>query len=117
MTIKQLFQTDDGVIHNAESEAFEHAKTLINKDEAAFKDFCQSYSGKRILEEYSLAVPGIWEIRGEDPNCDFGGYHHQPYLETVNCTLEKAIKYAVTLDRFFTWGGWWYNQKVKVKNI
>ena len=117
MTIKQLFQTDDGVIHNSESEAFEHAKTLLNKDEAAFKDFCSSYSGKRILEEYSLAEQGIWEIRGEDPNCDFGGYHHQPYLETVNCTLEKAIKYAVTLDRFFTWGAGGTIKKVKVKNI
>lgn len=117
MKIKQVFQTEDGVVHNSESEAKEYVNKLIGKDKLDFKNFCNGYSGRSLLKNHSLEEYGVWEIRGEDPNCDFGGYHHEPYLDTVECTLEKAIKYAITLDRWFTWGSGGSIKKVETKKL
>lgn len=57
------------------------------------------------MKGYNLKEKGVWSIYGEDPNCDMGGSHHEPYLGKVEGTLENAIKYAVKLHGFFTWGG------------
>lgn len=117
MKIKQVFQTEDGVIHRSESDAKLHIDNLIGKDEVNFQNFCQSYSGRRLLSSHKLSEYGVWEIRGEDPNCDFGGHHHMPYLDTVECTLEKAIKHAITLDRWFTWGAGGEIKKIEMKKL
>lgn len=117
MKIKQVFQTEDGVLHDSEFAAKEHVKKLIGEDELNFKSFCESYSGRDLLEKHKLDEYGMWEIRGEDPNCDFGGYHHTPYLDTVECTLEKAIKYAITLKRWYTWGAGGCIKKVETKKL
>jgi hypothetical protein len=53
---------------------------------------------------YSLDEEGIWKIYGEDPNCDLGGSHHEPYLGKVEGTLKNAIKHAIKMPNFFTWG-------------
>lgn len=66
--------------------------------------FLNTYGGRKLLEEYSLDADGVWEIRGEDPNCDFGGYHHQPYLTDAKGKLTDVIDYAVELDGFWGWG-------------
>lgn len=63
-----------------------------------------SYSGKRLLEQYDLNKVGIWEIRGEDPNCDMGGSHHQPRLGIVQGKLQDVIMFGVNLDGFWNWG-------------
>lgn len=47
---------------------------------------------------------GIWEVKGEDPNCDFGGYHHQPHLGFFEGTFKDVCKHALTLTGFFQWG-------------
>lgn len=54
---------------------------------------------------------GIWDIFGEDPNCDFGGHHSNPYLGTVEGSYEDAYAYAMTLAGFYTWGGGGYLTK------
>lgn len=59
---------------------------------------------KRLLEKYSARESGTWRILGEDPNCDFGGHHHEPYLETVTGTYENVVDYALSLKGFFQWG-------------
>jgi len=64
-----------------------------------------SYSGRRLLEQHLLSEKGIWEVRGEDPNCDMGGPHHQPFLGIFEGTLEDIIHYAVQMDGFWQWGG------------
>ena len=64
-----------------------------------------TYSGKQLLEHHSLDEEGIWEIRGEDPNCDFGGAHHQPKLGIVQGKLRDVIMYGVGLPGFWQWGG------------
>src|SRR5581483_9262782 len=60
---------------------------------------------KRLLEKYSPTESGEWRIFGEDPNCDFGGHHHEPELETVVGLYRDVVDYAVTLPGFFQWGG------------
>lgn len=39
----------------------------------------------------------IWQILGEDPNCDFGGSHIQPTLGYVEGEYEDVLVYAQTL--------------------
>ena len=46
---------------------------------------------------------GVWEVRGEDPNCDFGGSHHSPYLGTFAGTLIDVVSMAVEMPQFWTW--------------
>lgn len=60
---------------------------------------------------------GVWRICGEDPNCDFGGYHSQPYLETVSGKLLDVVKYAVELPRFWSWGAGGSITEVIIKPI
>jgi hypothetical protein len=63
-----------------------------------------SYAGRKLLDNHSLNEEGIWQIFGEDPNCDFGGAHHQPELGIVEGKLEDVIRYAVSLSGFWAWG-------------
>lgn len=64
-----------------------------------------SYSGRQLLKEHFLSEYGIWEIRGEDSNAELSGAHHVPKLAIVEGTLDDAIRYAINLPRFWTWGG------------
>lgn len=64
-----------------------------------------TYSGKRLLEKHSLDEEGVWKILGEDPNCDMGGYHHQPELGTYSGTLQKVLEIAVQKSNWSAWGG------------
>ena len=63
-----------------------------------------SYSGTKLLEKYPLNTEGVWIIEGEDPNCDYGGCHSNPYLVTVTGKLEDVLEYATNLNGFWTWG-------------
>lgn len=65
----------------------------------------QTYSGKKLLREHKLDEYGKWDIYGEDLNGDFGGSHHVPFLITLEGKLEDVIRYAVQMERFWTWGG------------
>ena len=58
----------------------------------------------RLLKEYLPDMVGMWAIYGEDSNCDLGGPHHEPHLETVTGTYKNVVEYALTLPNFFTWG-------------
>jgi hypothetical protein len=63
-----------------------------------------SWAGKDLLIKHSLDEEGIWEIYGEDPNCDFGGHHHTPKLGTVQGKLRDVIMYGASLPSFWQWG-------------
>lgn len=60
---------------------------------------------------------GVWQILGEDPNCDLGGSHHQPTLGTVQGTYEDAVEYALELPGFFTWGGGGNIERVNIFKV
>jgi len=64
-----------------------------------------TWAGQDLLKKHSLSEYGIWKVYGEDPNCDFGGHHHTPYLGKFQGTLEEVIRHAVTLSGFWQWGG------------
>jgi hypothetical protein len=68
----------------------------------------------RDTQKYALSERGTWRINGEDPNCDFGGCHSQPYLATVTGTYKDVIDYAVELANFWTWGGGGTITKVEI---
>lgn len=84
---------------------------------ARLAKFERSYSGCALLTTYSRDTYGIWEIRGEDPNCDLGGSHHEPYLGTFEGKLGDIIKKAVTMKRFYTWGGGGNIKKVDITKV
>lgn len=64
-----------------------------------------SYSGRELLKKHTLNEQGLWKIRGEDDNADFGGSHYMPELGIVEGKLKDVINYAVGIPRFWTWGG------------
>lgn len=66
--------------------------------------FLSGYSGIDLLTRYEMSQVGVWQIFGEDPNCDMGGSHIQPLLGTVSGELRAVIEYGVTLPAFFQWG-------------
>lgn len=69
-----------------------------------YDSYLRTYSAGRLLEKHSLQEYGVWEIRGEDPNCDLGGYHSEPFLERVEGKLKDVIAYGVELPGFWQWG-------------
>lgn len=77
----------------------------------------KTWSGKRLLETHKLSENGIWEIRGEDPNCDLGGHHYQPNLGTFEGKLEDVVLAAVDMPGFWTWGGGGDIKLVTIKPI
>ena len=70
----------------------------------ALERYKNTYSYKSLIQKHKLTETGLWKVRGEDPNCDFGGSHHMPDLGTYEGKLEDIIAYAVTLPSFWQWG-------------
>lgn len=66
--------------------------------------FLHSYSGRDLLSKHHLDEYGLWKVRGEDPNCDLGGYHHSPELGIFEGKLRDVIAYAVRLPGWYAWG-------------
>jgi hypothetical protein len=57
---------------------------------------------------------GVWNIYGEDENCDLGGPHSNPLITTYEGTLRNAAIHAVSLPRYKTWGGGGYIQRTEI---
>lgn len=74
-----------------------------------------------LIKLYDPDTFGRWKIFGEDPNCDMGGHHENPYLETVDGTYKNVVKYALSLPRFIGWGSGGTIKKVQhisdIKNV
>lgn len=91
---------------------------MSNKTQSAYDQYIKvTYAGKALLEKHSLDETGLWEIRGEDANCDWGGSHHMPRLGFITGTLKDVIKHAVKLPSFWTWGGGGSIEKVVSQDI
>ena len=107
MTIqsKTLYITDDGKEFLTYEEAENHEIKQRRKGESAYIKYVNNtYSGSRLLEKHSLTEVGIWKVYGEDPNPDFGGHHHEPYLGKFKGSLKSVIEHAVSMPNFWTWG-------------
>jgi hypothetical protein len=91
---------------------------MTTTKKSAYEQYTQtSYSGTHLLQKHKLSDIGLWRIRGEDSNCDFGGSHYQPDLGVVEGSLRDVIEYAVGLKSFWTWGGGGDIELVSVKKI
>ena len=120
MTITKvvIYECSDGKKFSDPNLADIHERDVQMKTLERYKDWMQSsYSGKKLLEKHSLNEEGTWRIRGEDPNCDFGGSHYKPELGTVEGRLEDVIRYAVAQPDFFTWGSGGDITKVSIKKV
>lgn len=104
--MKTVYQADDGTIHASIHECIAHESELARKANESYERYITTtYFGKKLLERHSLFEEGMWQVYGEDPNCDFGGHHYNPYLGTYTGTLEDVIRKAVNLAGFWQWGG------------
>jgi len=94
---------------DAEIALLEDQKRQLQREKEAkrtpYDRYLDTYNGRKLLEKHSLSEYGVWQIKGEDPNCDMGGIHYQPDLGYVEGTLEKVIRHAVELSNFWQWGG------------
>ncbi len=117
ITKKEFWVTPDGEQFDTESEAVLHQEKVNASKKNLYDQFLKTYSGSRLLETHNLNEVGIWEVRGEDPNPDFGGHHHEPYIGTYKGKLVNVIKEAVESDRFWQWGAGGSIKKIEIKPI
>lgn len=70
-----------------------------------FNTYMNSYNGQELSKKYpDMKITGTWVIKGEDPNADLCGLHHEPVLGYYSGMLIDVIKYAVNLPGFWQWG-------------
>ena len=69
----------------------------------------------KLSKLYNTDEDGLWAIHGEDPNCDLGGSHIEPHLETVEGRYGDVLDYALSLPGFFGWGAGGSIRKITVK--
>jgi hypothetical protein len=86
-----------------ELSTIEHLEKL-NEADVQVNRFMNCYGGRDLMTNHSMDEYGIWEVRGEDPNCDLGGYHGNPILATLQGTLKDVIREAVIMPGFWQWG-------------
>ena len=105
ITSTTVYTTTDGKKFDTLCAAQQHEDEVATRAEKNFIRYTtQCYSGKQLLIKHQLSEHGIWEVRGEDPNCDFGGHHHEPKLGKVEGKLEDVIRWAVAQSGFWQWG-------------
>ncbi len=97
----------------AEKEKLE-VESKVSDIDAKINDYLDSYYGRQLVEAHTLDEYGLWEVKGEDPNCDFGGVHIQPKLGIVQGTLKQALVYALNHPNFYTWGSGGKIEKVNI---
>lgn len=71
----------------------------------------------RNYEKEKEGQEGIWCIRGEDPNCDFGGNHRKPILGYAEGKYEIVWLYAQSLPQWCTWGDGGSLELIEIKKI
>ena len=80
-----------------------------------FDRFMKTYSGTHL--KWPLDTDGVWQVFGEDPNCDMGGPHYNPDLGIYEGKLSDVIRAAVELPGFWQWGGGGDFRLVKIKSV
>lgn len=99
------YVANDGTEFLVEKDCLNHEANVKAIAKSRFSEYLKTYNGQKLLEKHSLDEVAVWKVVGEDPNCDMGGYHHQPLLGYYNDKLENIIKKAVLMPGFWSWGG------------
>lgn len=77
----------------------------------------KEYVINKLKQKHNPHELGYWEVRGEDPNCDFGGSHHQPFLGIVHGYYKQALEAAINMPRFWQWGAGGDIRPIKVRYL
>lgn len=115
--MKTKFETVDGKLFDNVQDAEIHEKNLNKKDLTRYEKYLNTFFGESLLKKHSLDEYGIWEILGEDPNCDFGGPHYNPKLGFLEGRLDDILKKAVGMKGFWSWGGGGEIRKISIEKI
>ena len=59
----------------------------------------------KLITKHPVEQVGIWLVKGEDSNADFGGHHYMPTLGYFEGRYLDVVDLAINLKSFFTWGG------------
>lgn len=115
--MRRVYQSDDLQCLGTEDEVRWYEYNQKNPLHVRLENVRHCYSVRTLLEKYPENTSGFWEIRGEDPNCDLGDYHRQPYIATVRGSLLKAMEYAAQSPQFFGGGAGGLIQKIDVLEL
>lgn len=113
--MKQVFQAEDGGVFATAIECITHESKLKVQREDRLTKYRNGYSYRN--SKYSDNEYGTWQVYGEDPNCDFGGSHHQPYLGTYQGKFIDVARKAVELVGFWQWGAGGEIRKIEVNKV
>lgn len=104
--------------YNAKPKRERHKMIEIESDpkiEKAIEHYLKSYHYQH--NAYSVNEEGIFEVRGEDPNCDFGGPHHQPLLFVAQGKFIDILTRAVKTNNWMTCGSGGTITKLKIDKV
>jgi hypothetical protein len=114
--MKQVFQAHDGVVFETEFDCVLHEQKLHEQEQNNLRKFQNTYWWNN-TRKYELDEEGTWQVYGEDPNCDYHGPHHNPYLATYTGRFLNVAKKAVELVGFWQWGAGGYIKKIEVTKV
>jgi RNAse (barnase) inhibitor barstar len=89
----------------------------MDTKQSKHEQYLKTYYGQDLIKKYPLFQKGVWEVRGEDSNCDFGGSHHMPQLGFYEGTLDEVIDIAVNLPNFWQWGSGGKIEPIKITSM
>jgi len=92
-------------------------ESLVTPKPSKAEKWLNDYNGTQLLKTHKLTDYGVWQVYGEDPNCDLGGSHSQPFLGAYEGTLGKVLEIAVTLPDWEQWGSGGSIRKVEVQKV
>lgn len=78
-------------------------------------NFYETNSCVDLLKDHALNEYGLWRVCGEDPNCDYAGSHHEPYLGTYEGILQDVIETVTSHDKFWQWGAGGSIEKIQIR--
>lgn len=76
--------------------------------------YLETYAGRELVNKHTLNTVGVWRVRGEDPNCDWGGSHHQPDMGIYEGCLESVLDQVTAMSGFWQWGAGGSLELVKI---
>lgn len=82
-----------------------------------YENYLTTYNGRELLKKHAPVEYGIWQVYGEDPNCDWGGPHHEPNMGVYEGKLEDILTLVTSMPMFWTWGAGGRIVKTNVEKI
>lgn len=115
--IEQQIKALEAIKQQLQKQLENEKLSLVHPNEKVAKYLKNTYNGQSLFQKHKLNETGVWEIYGEDPNCDLGGSHHTPKLGTFSGTLSNVLEIAVNLSDFYTWGGGGEICKINIQSV